>query len=145
LPALRGDAASENLTARGGYLMRDPGARRDVTIMATGSEVSIACEAAEMLAADGIAAAVVSLPCFELFQAEPRDYRRAVLGSAPRVAVEAAIRDSWDRFLDEDDAFIGMSGFGASAPAPDLYRHFGITAEAVAEAARTRINTRKES
>ena len=136
VPALRTEARTENLTVRGGYLIRNPGERRDVTLMATGSEVSIACDAAEALAADGMKAAVVSLPCFELFQRQERDYRRAVLGVAPRVAVEAAIRDSWDRFLREEDAFIGMEGFGASAPAPDLYRHFGITAEAIAATAR---------
>jgi transketolase len=143
LPALRTEASPENLTARGGYLIRDPGERRDVTLLATGSEVSIACQAAEALAGEGIRAAVVSLPCFELFKAQDRDYRRAVLGSAPRIAVEAAIRDSWDRFLDEDDSFVGMEGFGASAPAADLYRHFGITAEHVADTARALITARK--
>ena len=77
-----------------------------------------------MLAAEGIEAAVASLPCFELFQAQPRAYRKAVLNAAPRIAIEAAVRDSWDRFLREDDAFIGMTGFGASAPAEALYAPF---------------------
>jgi transketolase len=104
--------------------------------MASGSEVAIACEAAETLAAEGIEAAVVSLPCFELFAAQPRAYRKAVLNSAPRIAIEAAVRDSWDRFLREDDVFIGMTGFGASAPAEALYAHFGITPAAVVAAAR---------
>jgi transketolase len=76
------------------------------------------------------------MPCWELFEEQDADYRKAVLGSAPRVAVEAAARLGWDRWIGENGAFIGMTGFGASAPAPDLYRHFNITPEAVAEAAR---------
>jgi transketolase len=136
LPALRTDDTAENLSARGGYLLREPEGRRDVTLLATGSEVSLAVEAAAALAAEGIGAAVVSLPSFELFARQPKDYRRAVLGDAPRIAIEAAARDSWDRFLSEDDVFIGMSGFGASAPAEALYAHFGITAAKVVEAAR---------
>ena len=91
----------------------------------------------DALAKDGIAAAVVSLPCWELFEAQPPDYRAAVLGTAPRVAVEAAVRLGWDRWLGERSAFVGMSGFGASAPVEALYPHFGITAEKVAEVARS--------
>jgi transketolase len=136
LPTLRTDPSVGNLSARGGYVLRGDGARLDVTILASGSEVAIACEAAETLAGEGIAAAVVSLPCFELFRAQERDYRRAVLGDAPRLAVEAALRHSWEPFLREDDAFIGMAGFGASGPADALYQHFGITAAAIADAAR---------
>jgi transketolase len=136
LPTLRTGADSENLVALGGYLIREPAARRDVTLMASGSEVAIACEAAEILQAEGIAAAIVSLPCFEFFAAQPRGYRQKVLGSAPRVAIEAGVRDCWDRFLREDDVFIGMRGFGASAPAGALYAHFGITPAAIVEAAR---------
>ena len=113
--------------------------------MASGSEVAIACQAAELLAAEGIEAAVASLPCFELFQAQPRAYRKAVLNAAPRIAIEAAVRDSWDRFLREDDVFIGMSGFGASAPAEALYAHFGITADAVAAEARRLVAQAKET
>jgi len=134
LPLLRDDAP-ENLTARGAYLLRDPG-RRDVTLIATGSEVEIAMAAAEALAATGVSAAIVSAPCFEAFAAQPEAYRAAVLGTAPRVGVEAAIQQGWDLFLRHKDAFVGMTGFGASAPAPALYTHFGITAEAVAATAR---------
>ena len=134
LPTLRSDAA-ENLTAKGAYVLRDV-AKRDVTLIATGSEVEIALAAADLLAAEGIAAAVVSAPSFELFAAQPDDYRTAVLGTAPRVGIEAAIRQGWDAVLRSDDAFIGMTGFGASAPAPALYAHFGITKEAAAAAAR---------
>ena len=110
---------------------------RDVTLLATGSEVEIALAAADMLAAQGMRAAVVSMPCWELFEAQPAAYRAEVLGGAPRVAVEAAVRLGWDRWIGERGAFVGMSGFGASGPAGELYKHFGITAEAVAEAART--------
>ena len=88
------------------------------------------------LAADGIKAAVVSMPCWELFEAQDDAYRASVLGTAPRVGVEAAARLGWDRWLGEKGAFVGMQGFGASAPAPKLYENFGITAEAVADAAR---------
>ena len=135
LPTVRG-AEAENLTARGAYLLRDPGDRQ-VTLIATGSEIEIALAAADALAADGIRAAVVSAPSFDLFAAQPEDYRKATLGDAPRVGVEAAIRQGWDGpILRTTDGFVGMTGFGASAPAPALYRHFGITAEAVADTAR---------
>ncbi|MBV0892577.1 transketolase [Paracoccus sp. Z118] len=138
LPCVREDA-TENLTARGAYLLRHP-RDRQVTLIATGSEVEIALAAADALAAEGIAAAVVSAPSFEQFAAQPDGYRAAVLGDAPRIGVEAAIRQGWDGpILRTTDRFVGMTGFGASAPAPDLYRHFGITAEAVAAAARNLI------
>jgi transketolase len=89
-----------------------------------------------LLAKDGIRAAVVSMPCWELFAQQPEDYQRSVLGPAPRVGIEAAVRFGWDRWLGEHSAFVGMHGFGASGPGPDAYRHFNITAERVAEAAR---------
>jgi transketolase len=126
----------ENLSAKGAYVLKEADGKRDVTILATGSEVEIAMAAADLLAKDGIKAAVVSMPCWELFEAQDEAYRSAVLGNAPRVAVEAAVRLGWDRWMGEKGAFIGMHGFGASAPAPQLYEHFGITAQAVADAAR---------
>ncbi|MDQ6435401.1 transketolase [Mesorhizobium sp. LHD-90] len=136
LPMLRLAHTAENRSARGAYLLREPDGRRDLTLIATGSEVEIAVAAAEILQADhGLAAAVVSMPCWELFEEQDDDYRSAVLGDAPRVAVEAAARMGWDRWIGESGAFVGMTGFGASAPAPDLYKHFGITPEAVAETA----------
>ena len=95
-----------------------------------------ALTAAERLAREGIGAAVVSAPCFELFREQPADYRQAVLGAAPRVGVEAAVEGLWPRWLGPDGAFIGMTGFGASAPAELLYQKFGITPDAVAQAAR---------
>ena len=131
LPTVRCEHVEANRVAEGAYLLRDP-ARREATLIATGSEVEIALAAAGILAAEGIEAAVVSAPAFELFAARPAPERAAILGEVPRIGVEAAIRQGWDLFLRPQDAFIGMEGFGASAPAPALYRHFGITPEAVA-------------
>lgn len=127
--------APQPLSAPGGYLLHDP-ADRQVTLIATGTEVGLAMQAREMLAADGIRAAVVSLPCWERFEALPEPDRAAILGTAPRVAVEAALRFGWDRWLRPGDGFVGMAGFGASARAEILYAHFGITPERVAETAR---------
>jgi transketolase len=135
LPNLRKDAG-ENLSAKGAYVLREVEGKRDVTLLATGSEVELAVAAAEQLAATGVKAAVVSMPCWALFERQSADYRKAVLGSAPRVGVEAALRFGWDRYLGEDGVFIGMHGFGASAPAPALYQHFGITTQAIVDAAK---------
>ncbi|MFN7224997.1 MAG: transketolase [Paracoccaceae bacterium] len=134
LPLVRTDA-SENLTAKGAYLLRDV-ADRDLTLIATGSEIEIALAAADTLAAQGMKVAVVSAPCFEAFAAQSGAYRTAVLGTAPRIGVEAAIRQGWDTLLRDTDGFVGMTGFGASAPAPALYKHFNITPEAVCDLAR---------
>jgi transketolase len=136
LPMLRQAYSDENRSGQGAYILRKPAEHRAVTLIATGSEVEIAIAAAERLETEhGIAAAVVSMPCWELFEEQDTDTRKAILGSAPRVAVEAAARLGWDRWLGDTGAFVGMAGFGASAPAPDLYRHFDITSEAVAAAA----------
>ncbi len=137
LPLLR-DEARENLSAKGAYTLRAARDRK-VTLIATGSEVEIAMTAAEMLTAEGISASVVSAPSFELFSAQPAAYRDAVLGKAPRIGVEAAIRQGWDAVLRPEDGFVGMTGFGGSAPAPALYQHFGITAEAVVAQAKALI------
>ena len=96
-------------------------------------------DARATLAAEGIAAAVVSLPCWELFAQQDEAYRAAVLGGAPRIGIEAASGFGWERWLGPDGVFIGMTGFGASAPYEDLYKHFGITAEAVVAAVRKRL------
>ena len=135
LPVLDRAFAPENPVARGAYVLSEPEHRRDVTIIATGSEVSIAAEAAMLLGARGLRAAVVSAPCFELFELQPARYRAAVLGTAPRVGVEAAVEGLWRKWIGENGEFVGMTGFGASAPATELYSHFGITTEAVAAAA----------
>jgi transketolase len=137
LPTLRREDGTENLTARGAYVLLEvTTGKRDVTLIATGSEVEIALDAADMLAEQGVKAAVVSAPCLDLFEQQEEAYRAGVLGTAPRVAVEAGIGFGWERWIGEKGRFVGMTGFGASAPAPDLYKHFGVTAEKVAEAAK---------
>jgi transketolase len=136
VPALRKEGAA-NLCAKGAYVLAETaGRKRAVTILATGSEVGLAMEARAQLAKDGVEAAVVSMPCWELFAAQPVAYRDAVLGQAPRVAVEAAVGFGWERWLGDGGVFVGMEGFGASAPASALYEHFGITAVKVVEAAK---------
>ena len=135
------DATRVNEVARGAYVLVDPAAQRDITIMATGSEVGLALAAAIELSTQGFATAVVSMPCFELFDQQSSDYREAVLGDAPRVAVEAAVRQGWDAYLRAGDRFVGMTGFGASAPAEELYAHFGITPSAVVTAAKEAMAT----
>ena len=141
LEPVRAEAGEENLCARGAYVLApadlEAGDGGRVTLLATGSEVAIALEAREILRREGIDASVVSMPCWELFEAQTEEYRARVLGAgAVRVAVEAASPMGWDRYIGAGGAMVGMGGFGASAPAADLYAHFGITAEAVAEAAR---------
>jgi transketolase len=136
LPALRLRFVEENVSTRGAYELSPASEKAEVSIFASGSEVSLAIAAQAALEKQGVPTRVVSVPCFELFRAQPDAYRRQVLGAAPvKVAVEAAIRLGWDEFIGTDGAFVGMSGFGASAPAKDVYRHFGITAEAVVAAA----------
>ena len=132
--------SSENLSARGGYIAADAEGERKATILATGSEVEIALAARDALQADGIGTAVVSMPCQELFDAQDDAYRFEVLGpGSTRVAVEAAVRLGWDRYIGLNGGFVGMDGFGASAPAGQLYEHFGITAAAVEAAIRERV------
>ena len=126
----------------GGYVLKEASGDPQVVLVGTGSELQVAVKAAEALEADGIAARVVSVPCFELFAEQPESYRREVLGKAPvRVGVEAAIRMGWDAIIGSDGLFVGMTGFGASAPIEALYAHFGITAEAIAEAAARRLKS----
>ena len=139
LPTLRTEHTNDNLCANGAYVLREADGARDVTILASGSEVEIAIEAADALSASGIAAAVVSMPCWEKFDEQQQSYRDAVLGTAPRIAIEAAAGFGWEKWIGTSGRFVGMSSFGASAPAGHLYEHFGLTSEAVAEAAREAI------
>ena len=140
LATLRTENKSENLCAKGAYVLRESAKQAMVTLFATGSEVEIAVEAAAALEREGVGARVVSVPCFELFEEQTESYQSSVIGSAPvRIAIEAAIRMGWDRFIGTDGAFIGMTGFGASAPYKELYEHFGITAEAAVAAARAKL------
>lgn len=139
LPTVRTEHKTKNLTAQGAYVLADAEGKRQVILMATGSEVAIAMEARDLLQAEGIGTRVVSMPCWELFEQQEESYRKRVLPGGPvRVAVEAAVDFGWDRWLfgergkRDKGGFVGMPGFGASAPAGDLYAHFGITAEGVA-------------
>jgi transketolase len=142
LPQLRRDRAGENRCAAGAYeIMPAQQGRAMVSLFASGSEVAIAAQARQLLGERGIPTRVVSVPCFELFAAAPAELRRAVIGEAPvRVGVEAAVRQGWDALIGVDGPFIGMSSFGGSAPYRDLYRHFGITPEAVVEATLRKLN-----
>ncbi|WP_172330394.1 transketolase [Mangrovicoccus sp. HB161399] len=142
-PALRDSYSAKNLTARGGYIMAEATGKRQAILMATGTEVAIAMKAREILEAEGIGTRVVSMPCWELFEQQDEAWRRKVLPAGPvRVAVEAGVRFGWDRWLcdergrREKAGFVGMEGFGASAPAEVLYEKFGITAEAAAQKVR---------
>jgi transketolase len=140
LPQLRNRLDTDNICAQGAYEIAGPDGRADVSIFATGSEVAIAVEGARLLAERGVAARVVSVPCFELFMEQPDDVRRAIIGNARvNIGVEAAVRQGWDAIIGSDGTFVGMTGFGASAPFKELYQKFGITAEAVAGAALSKL------
>jgi transketolase len=141
LPQLR-TKANENSSAKGAYeLLPAEGGKAQATIFASGSEVEIAVNTRKLLMEKGVHARVVSVPSMELFLAQDEATRKSVIGTAPvRVAVEAGLRFGWDAIIGEHGLFVGMTGFGASAPAKDLYKHFGITAEAVANGVMSRHN-----
>lgn len=141
LPLLRKDR-KENLTAKGGYIISDTTAKRQATLIATGSEVSLAVEAQKQLQAEGIETAVVSMPCTELFDAQPLSYQEEVLGSAPRIAIEAASKFGWEKYVGLDGDIIGMDGFGASGPAGELYKYFGITVEEIIDSVKNCLSPR---
>ena len=139
VPTLRTEHKIKNLSAQGAYVLAEAEGKRQAILLATGSEVQLAMQAREALQADGIGTRVVSMPCWELFEAQDESYRRRVLpaGQAVRVGIEAAVRQGWDRWLcgergrEARSGFVGMDSFGASAPAETLYEKFGITTEAV--------------
>jgi transketolase len=135
VPTVR-EEATANLSARGAYLLAEPAAPRALTLLATGSEVSVALNARARLDELGIPTAVVSMPCWELFERQSAAYRAEVLGAAPRLAVEAASPFGWTRYVASEDDVVAMTGFGASAPAPALFEHFGLTPERVVERGR---------
>lgn len=144
LPTVRVDHKTKNMTAQGAYILAEATGKRRAVVLATGSEVTIAMAARDILQAQGIGTRVVSMPCWELFAAQDAQYRRRILPAGPvRVGIEAAVRQGWDQWLlgergrTSKAGFVGMEGFGASAPADDLYRHFGITPEAVADTVQT--------
>jgi transketolase len=141
LPQVAKDAARATEIRRGGYVLSDAASARAV-IVATGSEVSLALDAQQMLAAEGIATRVVSMPSTSVFDRQEASYQDAVLASAlPAVAVEAAHPDFWRKYVGRTGAVVGIATFGESAPAKDLYKHFGITADAVAQAVRARVRS----
>ncbi len=143
VPQLRKGVDATNRCAAGAYELLPAEGEAQVSLFASGSEVALAVEARKLLAERGVPARVVSVPCFELFFAAPEATRRAVIGDAKvRVGVEAAVRQGWDAIIGTDGEFVGMSSFGASAPAKDLFKHFGITAEKIAEAALTKLGKR---
>tara|TARA_B100000579_G_C22265605_1_gene591450 strand:- start:110 stop:595 length:486 start_codon:yes stop_codon:yes gene_type:complete len=136
-----------NLCAKGGYILAEADTgqeNREATILATGSEVSIAMEARAKLNELNIFVAVASIPCWELFDQQDNAYRQNVLGNVPRVGVEAAVQFGWDKYLREDDEFVGMLGFGASAPSSDLFKYFNITSDRVVSVITNQINNSKE-
>ena len=135
LPLIRKDV-SKNLSAKGAYLVLENEGYK-TTLLASGSEVSIALDAAKKLAEENILVNVVSVPCMEIFEQQSDEYKQSVLGDERKVAIEAAGRMSWDKYLCCTDAFVGMEGFGASAPAEELYARFGISAENIANVVRS--------
>ena len=135
----RSEPGSRVGCARGAYVLSAASGPRQATLIATGPEVAVALAAQALLEESGIAVAVVSLPCWELFSAQPASYRDDILGGVPRIGIEAASGFGWERWLGSDGVFIGMDGFGAAASADTLYRHFGITPEAVAARVRRRL------
>jgi transketolase len=144
LPLVRKEFSEENLCAKGAYELATASDEAAVTIFATGSEVEIALAARDKLQAHGHPTRVVSVPCFELFEQQSAAYREAIIGKSKiKIAIEAGIRQGWDRFIGLDGIFIGMTGFGASGPIEKLYEHFGITADAAANAAEKRLHPKK--
>ena len=140
LPQVRLTHTDDNLCAKGAYELMPAEGDAQVTLFASGSEIGLAVAARETLQADGIGTRIVSVPCMELFAQQPQDYQDAVLGnSAVRIAIEAGVSQGWERFIGPDGVFVGMTGFGASAPAKALFEHFGITPEAVVTAAKTKL------
>ena len=140
VPTLRTHQGEDNRCREGAYVLAEADGRRLATLLSTGSEVSLAMTARNQLQEDGIPTAVVSMPCWELFEQLDEEARAAVIGvDTVRVGVEAAVRSGWDRWIGPEGDFIGMRGFGASAPAGALYNHFGITSEAIVAAVRERL------
>lgn len=144
LPQLREDAAAKNRVSLGAYELLGADGRAEVSLFASGSEVSLAVQARADLLKAGILARVISVPCFERFAAQPAAYRAKVIGRAKvRIGIEAGIRQGWDALIGQEGHFIGMQGFGASAPAEQVFAHFGITAQAIVAAAKARLSPQK--
>ena len=143
LPPVRTKHMDENLSSRGAYVLAEANGARAVTLLATGSEVSVAIAARELLQADGLPTAVVSMPCWELFEAQEEAYRKTVLGKGTvRIALEASVRLGWAEHVGDNGFFFGVNTYGASAPPEELFRHFGITPKNVVAAAKARLSGR---
>jgi len=139
LAPARTEYSEKNLCTLGAYTLSG-NADAKVTIFASGSEVELAIAAAKTLEEKGVSTRVVSVPCTELFFEQPDEYRREILGNSPvKIAVEAAVREGWDAFIGPEGSFVGMKGFGASGPAKDVFKHFGITADAIVAAADAKL------
>ena len=138
LPTLR-THVDDNLTAKGGYIL-ETDENPQVTLLATGSEVSLACDVKKMLNASKIACKVVSMPCWEKFDQQPKDYRDEVLSGGLRISIEAGTTLGWQKYVGLDGITFGIDTFGASAPASDLYKHFGLTTDSIAEKVLTKLN-----
>jgi len=137
---VRLEANDANLCARGGYILAEASGEPVVSIIATGAEVGLALQARDQLEAEGIGTRVISMPCVELFEMQDSEWQAQTLGVAPvRIAVEAGMRQGWDRYIGREGCFIGMSSFGASAPAEVLFEQFGITTDAILAEARKRV------
>ena len=140
LPLVRKEPEEENLTRKGAYVLAEAEGEHTVTIWATGSEIEIALKARDLLQAEKIGTRVISAPCLELFDAQDEKYRESLLEPGKvNVAIEAAIRWGWDKYIGQDGIFIGMKSFGESAPSQELYKHFGITAEEAVKEVKKRI------
>jgi transketolase len=147
LPTVRQNYKSANLSSQGAYILQEAEGKREVILIASGSEVSLALTARDQLQSEGIGTRVVSMPCMELFEKQDEKYRKRILpgGRHVRIAIEAGIRDSWDKWLlgergrEANSGFIGMSSFGASAPADTLFNHYGITSEQIVRLAKSKI------
>ena len=147
LPTLRTKYKSANLSAKGAYILEESEGKRQVILIASGSEVSLALTARKKLQNEGIGTRVVSMPCMELFEKQDEKYRKRILpgGRHVRIAIEAGVKDSWAKWLlgergkEANSGFIGMSGFGASAPASTLFEHYGITPEQIIELAKSKL------
>lgn len=140
LPAVRLEHSKQNLTSLGAYEIRSASDDAKVSLFASGSEVGIAIEAGQKLEEEGVPTRVVSVPSFEHFGAQDDDYRKLITGTAPvNIAVEAGVRQGWDEIIGREGTFIGMTGFGASAPASVLFKHFGMTSEAIVKAAMAKL------
>ena len=140
VPAVR-DSASKNMCDRGAYIIRAGKGADDIVLLASGSEVHLAIEAADRLEEQGVSARVVSVPCLDLFLEQDEKYIRSVTGKdLPKIAVEAGIRQGWDCLIGRDGGFIGMNSFGASAPGAKLFTHFGITSAAIFDLAKSMVS-----